>query len=121
MKSLDARISLNDIMPILAEFTESAKSIYGQHLKKVILFGSFARNEQTADSDIDVFLIVDMSVDELKKFDHDISDASYDVTILYDIPMYPIAVSQQQFERYRNVSQFYQNVCHDGKIIYSRD
>ena len=53
MKSLDARVSLNDIMPILVKFTERAKSIYGQHLKKVILFGSFARNEQTADSDID--------------------------------------------------------------------
>lgn len=38
---------------------ELLKSVYGNRLKAVILYGSVARGTQTEDSDIDIMVLVD--------------------------------------------------------------
>ena len=44
-------------LPNLDKFIQDIKDIYGNKLQKIILFGSYARNERTNDSDIDIILI----------------------------------------------------------------
>ncbi|HJN18476.1 MAG TPA: nucleotidyltransferase domain-containing protein, partial [Armatimonadota bacterium] len=48
-----------DIQPILDELKVGLKRIYGDRLKQVILFGSFARGEAESDLDIDVAVVLD--------------------------------------------------------------
>lgn len=48
-----------DIQPILDELKAGLQEIYGNRLKQVILFGSFARGEAQPDSDIDVAVVLD--------------------------------------------------------------
>ena len=40
------------------ELTKKTKSIYGDRLKEVILFGSCARGDYTDESDIDVMILL---------------------------------------------------------------
>ena len=47
------------IQPILDELKVGLKRIYGDRLRQVILFGSFARGEAEDDSDIDVAVVLD--------------------------------------------------------------
>ena len=45
-------------IPNLDKFIQDVKGIYGNKLQRIILFGSYARNEQTHDSDVDIFTAV---------------------------------------------------------------
>ena len=33
--------------------------MYGEHLRSVVLYGTYARGDDTADSDVDIMLLVD--------------------------------------------------------------
>lgn len=44
---------------ILAELNQGLKLLYGEELKGVYLFGSYARGEQDAESDFDVLIVLD--------------------------------------------------------------
>ena len=46
-------------LPCLEPFLQDIKKLYGNDLKQVILFGSYARKEQPVDSDINLFVIVE--------------------------------------------------------------
>ena len=47
-----------DISLVLEELQQALINFYGDRLSKLILFGSQARHESTADSDIDILLIL---------------------------------------------------------------
>jgi len=47
------------LQPILAELKRGLQEIYGDRLRAVVLFGSQARGEATADSDVDVAVVLD--------------------------------------------------------------
>lgn len=107
-------------LPNLDQFIQDVKSIYGDNLQKVILFGSYARNEQTNESDIDIFVIVDLDDATLKRKDNDLYDASYETTLSSGISVHPMAVSKQKFDYWKFAHPLYQNICQDGIILYER-
>ena len=46
-----------NIEGILAEYVAGVKRIFGNHLKTVILYGSYARGDYNDDSDIDIMIL----------------------------------------------------------------
>jgi predicted nucleotidyltransferase len=46
------------LIPILEEFKQSLVSIFGVKFSSLVLFGSFARNEFTFESDVDLLLVL---------------------------------------------------------------
>jgi len=60
------------LQPILAELKRGLQEIYGDRLRAVVLFGSQARGEATADSDVDVAVVLDdfaNAIDEVHRMD----------------------------------------------------
>ena len=51
-----------DTGPIIKEFRQEIKKLYGKRLKDIILFGSWARGEATDESDIDLLVVLDGTV-----------------------------------------------------------
>ena len=47
------------IKELLAELKQGLSDIYGPRLEGVYLFGSYARNEEDEESDVDVLIILD--------------------------------------------------------------
>jgi predicted nucleotidyltransferase len=50
---------MRDIEPILTELKARLQDLYGERLKGLYLFGSYARGDASEDSDIDVALVLD--------------------------------------------------------------
>mgnify|MGYP006291264791 CR=1 FL=1 len=57
------------IRPILDEFKNELLKIYGDSLKKVILYGFYARGEQKHESDIDVAIILEGEIRSYEEMD----------------------------------------------------
>ena len=55
----------SSINKILIEFNNQVKEILGNRLKKVILYGSYARGDYSKNSDIDLMILTDFNDDEL--------------------------------------------------------
>lgn len=53
---------------LLDQYTEILRKIYGSHLKTVILYGSYARGDYKADSDIDIMILLDLSDIDIKQY-----------------------------------------------------
>ena len=58
----------------LERYVDEIKKIYGNHLKAVILYGSYARGDFRADSDVDIMILVDLTDMELKGYRHQLSE-----------------------------------------------
>jgi predicted nucleotidyltransferase len=75
-----------DVKTLLAEIKVGLLKLYGQRLKAVILFGSYARGDYNQNSDFDVMIVLDTYErywDELVRSAELTSDLSlkYNVTI----------------------------------------
>jgi predicted nucleotidyltransferase len=74
-----------NVKRILRELKKGLKGIYGDRLKAVILFGSFARGEgRFPDSDIDVMIVLKSEFDywEMDKLS---SELVADLSLKYDV------------------------------------
>lgn len=47
------------LRPALREYEQRLRSVFGQRLSELRLFGSFARGEANEDSDVDILVLVD--------------------------------------------------------------
>jgi predicted nucleotidyltransferase len=76
----------NDIKTLMAELKEGLQALYGDRLRGLYLFGSYARREADEESDVDVLVVldrVDNYSQEIDRTGHVVSALSlqYGVTI----------------------------------------
>ena len=57
---------------ILMEFTKEVKNILGESLKKVILYGSYARGDYHKNSDMDIMILVSLDDAEISQVENQI-------------------------------------------------
>lgn len=80
------------IEPILSEFKDRIRPLYGSKLKYLVLFGSWARQEATEDSDIDVAVVLEGPVKagrEVDRMIEVITDLNLEHGVLLSV--YPIS------------------------------
>lgn len=78
---------------LLGQYVEEVKKIYGERLKSVILYGSYARGDFGPDSDIDIMIRVDLADMEIEKYSKQLSWSTYDFNEEHDTDIKPIAKS----------------------------
>lgn len=77
---------------IVAEFKRQLERLYGDELKSVILYGSFAREDATDDSDIDVAVVLRGEItpaDEIDRMIDVITDMNLEHNVLLSV--YPVS------------------------------
>lgn len=69
--------SIKEINHLFPKIKEYLKKVYGDKLESIIIYGSFAKNKATEDSDIDIAIILKEDINpskELARIDDFISD-----------------------------------------------
>lgn len=103
---------------LLSQITEYSSQTFGDKLKSVILYGSYARGDYNSESDIDVMIMVDMQQEELSKYRWDFSCFCADLNVENNVLITSKLQSAPVFEKWKNTLPFYKNVLKDG-ITYA--
>lgn len=107
-----------NILEILAELEIKLQLLLGDDLVKIVLYGSYARNEQDSESDMDIMVLVNSEVSDLRRYDPAIVAISVELAQKYDVILSIILKNYAQFQYYLDVLPFYMNVQSEGIPIY---
>ena len=83
---------------------------------EIILYGSYARGDNTVDSDIDLLIILDIEkiTGEIeKRVTYPLYDIEFDTGKIIS----PFVVSRKKWESQHKITPFYENVLKDGVLL----
>lgn len=119
MKSIET-IKDQRLATILYEVKEEVLKLFGDKLEQLILYGSYAREEQDLESDIDIMILLDEREDKLRKYTHEIACIMTDLSLKYDTF---ISIAEEKYDRYYeylDVLPYFQNIYNEGVKIYGK-
>jgi len=106
------------ISQIMQEAVEVSRNTFGDTLRQVWLFGSYARGEATEDSDIDFMVVLSNPVETWSHVDTAYSDFTMDILNRYgELPTVFITNEATFIEE---PTQLYRNVKKEGVLYYGR-
>jgi predicted nucleotidyltransferase len=101
------------IKSLISRIKEHLTKMYGAGIKKVILYGSYVRGEATSDSDIDVLVLIDQSLNPFEVRES-LSDLLFDIILDEGELVSVIVVPEHLYENYN--SPFMLNVRKEGLV-----
>ena len=101
------------IKSLINKIKEHLIKIYGEGIKKVILYGSYVRGEVTRGSDVDILVLIDQSLNPFEVRER-LSDLLFDILLEEGELISVIAVPEHLFENYK--SPFMLNVKKEGVV-----
>ena len=104
----------NQAFEILKIVYHACDPILGHSIHDAILYGSYARGDFTAESDIDILLTADLTQEQIAEKRRAIAALSSDLSLAHDVTVSIQIVPLAQFHRYADFLPFYQNVLREG-------
>jgi len=86
------------IKEVLEEFKKEIEKLYGDRLKEIILYGSYARGDATEDSDIDLLIVLEGKVTPGKEIDRMI-DIITEINLKYGVLISVYPVSEEDYKK----------------------
>jgi predicted nucleotidyltransferase len=120
MKNLEI-IKDKELLNILRDVKHEVRQLFGDKLRGLILYGSYARNEQDPESDIDIMILVDDNEDGLRNYRYLIADVMGELTIKYGKLISLAEVTYNRFIDFLEVLPFYKNISEEGVEIYGKE
>ena len=106
------------IQNVLQQYVQEIIKIYGSHLKRIILYGSYARGDFREDSDVDIMILLDLTDMESKAYFDQLIKVTFDFNMEYGLDIKPIAKSLEHFRKWVNAYPFYTNISKEGVLLY---
>lgn len=81
-----------------------------------ILYGSYARNEQTINSDIDLLILLNrpkVSSAEIRGIESPLYDIEFETGVIIS----PIILTQNEWNGSHSITPFYKNVTNEGILL----
>ena len=108
-----------EIQNVIQNFIYKVKVILGDRLKKIILYGSYARGDFNKSSDIDIMILTDLNEKELEQYKEKIYDIAYDIESEnnFEIEISPLIKNIDKYNARVNIVPFYTNVQKEGVVL----
>lgn len=103
-----------EALEILGEVYTAYSKILPRTICDAFLYGSYARGDYHEESDVDIFITVDMSQEELKPYKDAMSTVDSDLGLKHDIMVSVMVTPLTRFEEYAEVLPLYRNIIAEG-------
>jgi predicted nucleotidyltransferase len=120
MKRIDT-IKDKHFLTLLNEVKKEILKVLGDKLVQLILYGSYARNEQDPESDIDIMILVDESDSALRKYNFEIADIMTELSLKYEKLISLTDETYSRYIEYLYVLPFFRNIYYEGVEIYGKN
>ena len=111
----------NNIEKIVNVFLEEVKKILGNRLKKIVLYGSYARGDYNKSSDIDIMILTDLTDKEIHQYSQQIWEMCADIEIDKGIVISPLLRNIDSFNAWLDVKPFYKNIVNEGVVLVGKE
>ncbi len=101
----------------IQEFVKEIQQLLGARVKKIILYGSYARGDYNKQSDVDIMILTDLSFEEIENYRDKISDIAYDIELNTGIILSPIIKNIEKYNARVNFVPFYKNIQEEGVVL----
>jgi predicted nucleotidyltransferase len=105
---------LKEIIRIMAD---TYYQIFGDAIEQILLYGSYARGDNTVDSDIDLVAIVRGDRQTLQNKLKQVWDVSSDLELQYDVIISPTVIPYDEYIKYKEDVPYYRNIQKEGVNI----
>ena len=113
------RMSLNknkELMMTLSNLIPQLRSIYGDMLSEVILYGSYARGTQSDESDVDIAIFLTGTPSKIA------TNAMIDCVSLYELEcgkvLSVIDIETRKYNQWKDTIPFYKNIQKEGIVLW---
>ena len=104
----------NQLYDITERIAQEAKVVFLDRLDDVLLYGPYARGEETSESDIDIMILADVKREELSKYKKTFIALTSELGLEHDIVITVTLRDSETFNRYLDAVPFYANVKKEG-------
>jgi len=115
-KKADVRKNNPELMNTLNKICDKMKKIYGSSLDQIILYGSYARGEETSESDVDIAVILKQTPEE------EIHDSMTDMLVDYEldlgITISAVTLDSASYSQWMRILPFYMNIAKEGIVLW---
>ena len=108
----------SELQAVLREVSHASSKLYGDKLNKIILYGSYARGDQTEESDIDIMIVLSCTAEEIKKLRRATAEMSSDISLEQGVFLSVLLRDKKHFDENMDFLPFYKNIVREGITVY---
>ena len=107
---------MENLQEVFEKMIPGFQMIFGNVLERIILYGSVARGTQTAESDVDIAVIVRRYTEDMHE---KMIDLTVDLELEYNKVLSVLLIDYDNFREWEDVLPFYKNMKKDGIMLWS--
>ena len=93
------------------------REIFDQYISQIILYGSVARSEETAESDIDIAIIIDgVQVSAIRER---FIEWNSEMDMKYNRVFSIVDIEKENMDKWGDVLPFYKNIKKEGVVLWT--
>lgn len=101
---------------MVIELVKGLVAIFNGNIRQIILYGSFARREETPESDVDIAIILQDSIDPQKR--DEFMEWASELDMKYDKVFSIVDIEKTKMEQWGNILPFYKNIQKEGIVLW---
>ena len=102
---------------VLEIFIKELSKLLGKRIKKIILYGSYARGDFDKNYDIDLMILTDLNDEELKKYRMKVREIACDIEYDNDVIISPLLRNINKYNERIDIVPFYMNINKEGVVL----
>lgn len=106
---------------VTANVIESLVSALPNLVERIIMYGSYAREDYTDESDIDILVLLNCNKEDVKKYRSQVSRIASRIGLENDVEVSLLLRDSKTFEQGASYMPFYQNILTEGVSLYEQE